>query len=142
MPPRKKSPEVSQESVDFLCRTEYVLDILSAKWTAWILRELFLGPVRSRRFLSLIPGLNMKTLRERLQMLEDLELITRTVYADKPLRVEYGLTEKGRELYGVLVAIKDLGNRWLGKECHCPFDHGFAEPENIQCPHRMQQKLG
>lgn len=124
-----------RNQAELACPITFVLDILGAKWTIEILRELFFQPTRTRRFLSLIPGLNMKTLRERLKMLESYELITRTVYDDLPLRVEYSLTDKGRELYAVLVSLKTLGSRWLDNNCTCSFERACAG-DSMDCPHR------
>ncbi len=137
--PDSKGNPASNEAQQFDCRVSYVLDLLSARWTVSILRELFIQPVRSRRFLTLVPGLNMKTLRQRLQMLEDHDLITRTVFADKPLRVEYSLTEKGRELYQIMIHIKSLGEHWLSHQCQCPFNEQF-QPNEIACPLRSAVK--
>lgn len=108
--------------VALVCPITFMLDILSGKWTVEILRELFIEPVRTRKFLARIPGLNMKTLRQRLKLLEEHELIKRTVFIDRPLRVEYSLTPKGRELYQVLVSIKLLASRWFNITCNCPFE--------------------
>jgi DNA-binding HxlR family transcriptional regulator len=132
---------VEELGSDVICPILYVLDILSAKWTIEILREMFIKPTRTRRFLSLIPGLSMKTLRERLKALEEQGLIKRTVYPDTPLRVEYSLTSKGRELYQVLLSLKVLGSRWLGSTCVCPVEQescGTAVAFN--CPHRPPER--
>ncbi|HEY9870465.1 MAG TPA: helix-turn-helix domain-containing protein [Candidatus Obscuribacterales bacterium] len=124
-----------------LCPIIYVLDILSAKWTIEILREMFIRPTRTRRFLSLIPGLSMKTLRERLKAMEEQGLIKRTVYPDTPLRVEYSLTAKGRELYEVLLSLKVLGSRWLGSTCVCPVEQERCETAVVvSCPHRPPER--
>lgn len=129
------------EAPDLVCPIIFLLEILSAKWTVEILRELFIQPTRTRKFLYLIPGLNMKTLRERLKMLETYELVHRQVYSDMPLRVEYSLTAKGRELYQVLVALKLLGSRWLGSDCVCPFEKALDEhPTGIHCPSKPQER--
>src|SRR5215471_1927578 len=93
---------------EFACPIVFVLEILSAKWTVEILREMFIRPTRTRRFLALIPGLSMKSLRERLKALEGHGIIQTTVYPDLPVREEYSLTSKGRDLYAVLVSLKML----------------------------------
>lgn len=126
---------------ELLCPILYILDILSAKWTIEILREMFIKPIRTRRFLSLIPGLSMKTLRERLKSLEAQGLAMRTVYPDTPLRVEYSLTPKGRELYAVLLSLKVLGSRWLGSTCVCPVEkENCGSSVAVNCPHRPAER--
>lgn len=132
----KRSPSSSnvQELGDFTCPIMFLLDILSPKWTIEILRELFTQPTRTRSFLTRIPGLSMKSLRERLKHLEALSIVTRTVYEDySPPRVEYSLTAKGRELYIVLMSLKQLGQSWLKAECNCPFDFELSQ-NDICCP--------
>lgn len=129
-----KSNPITSE--DVVCPITFLLDVLSPKWTVEILRELFIEPVRTRRFLKLVPGLNMKTLRQRLQVLEDYGLAKRIVFPDRPLRVEYSLTAKGRDLYRVLVSLKLLASQWLGSTCRCPFDEGFTG--ETACPHQPQ----
>lgn len=131
------APEAKVSVRATACPVNYVLEILSAKWTTEILRELFLQPTRTRRFLHLIPGLNMKTLRERLKLMEDLGIVNRTVYADLPLRVEYSLTDKGRELQGALDTLKDIGTKWLEFSCTCSFEKNEdGSCKTIDCPSR------
>ena len=133
---RTWTPEQAEQARDFVCPIKFLLDILSPKWTVDILRELFIGPVRSRQFLTLIPGLNMKTLQERLEMLAGHELIQRSVLPGRPVGVEYSLTAKGREVYSVLVSLKQLGSRWSTSTCTCPFELTERTPDQIECPHR------
>jgi DNA-binding HxlR family transcriptional regulator len=119
------------------CPITFILDILSSKWTIQILRELYLQPTRTRRFLKVIPGLNMKTLSERLRMLESYQLIVRTVFSERPLKVEYRLSVKGQELYSVLLSLKQLGASWLGCQCKCSFER-FPDGSDVEmdCPGR------
>ncbi|MBI4533682.1 MAG: helix-turn-helix transcriptional regulator [Candidatus Melainabacteria bacterium] len=133
--------EHNDAAPDIICPIIFLLEILSARWTIEVLRELFIQPTRTRKFLTLIPGLNMKTLRERLKMLEAYELVNRKVYSDLPLRVEYSLTQKGRELYEVLVSLKQLGARWLGTDCTCPFERATSDnASGIHCPGRPAER--
>lgn len=127
-------------ATDWLCPINHVLDILSSKWTIAILRELSLQPVRTRRFLKMIPGLNMKTLVERLRMLESHQLIDRFIFAERPLKVEYRLTAKGQELCSILTNLQQLGARWLGCDCKCSFELTDAKLQ-IDCPNRRPPQV-
>lgn len=129
--------ESTDSSKDLGCPVSFVLDILSRKWTVQILREIFVKPTRTRKFLRAIPGLSMKALSERLKDMEKSGIVKRTVYPERVLKVEYSLTEKGRDLYEVLLALKKLGSRWLNTDCICSFElDEDGNPVCVDCPHR------
>lgn len=116
---------------DFKCPIQFTLDLIGSKWAILILRELFAGAPdqngrtarRTHEFLDALPGLSTKTLMARLRELEEHGLIERTVYAEIPPRVEYVLTEKGREIQPVMAALHQVGMRWLQQGvCECPLD--------------------
>jgi DNA-binding HxlR family transcriptional regulator len=125
------------------CPITYIIELINAKWTVELLREMAIGPVRTRRFLARIPAISMKSLRQRLQGMEEAGLITRTQYEGRPLRVEYSITERGRELFGIFTSMKELGSLWLSSDCTCSFENcasgcGLA----INCPHRREDTRG
>ena len=95
---------------DPLCPVARALDVIGEKWTLLILRDLTLNP--SRRFQDLIESLKgcaPNTLSARLSSLEELGLIERRQYEQHPPRMEYVLTDKGREVRPVLKALKAWG---------------------------------
>lgn len=105
------------------CPIQFTLEIIGSKWAILILRELFVGSRRTHEFLDALPGISTKTLTARLRELENYGLVQRQVYPEVPPRVEYSLTEKGREIQPVLMSLKHLGERWLEQEsCICPMD--------------------
>lgn len=87
------------------------LQVLSPRWTSSVLIQLFCGKKRTTELLRSLPGLSAKTLSERLKRLQELGLVTRTVYPEVPPRVEYELTEQGAQLLDALLALKALGQR-------------------------------
>jgi DNA-binding HxlR family transcriptional regulator len=93
---------------------EFVLELLANKWSVSIVRELCQGARRTHQLLEALPGISSKTLTARLRELEMHGLVNRKVYAEIPPRVEYSLTEKGRELQGAIAVLKQLGEKWLG----------------------------
>lgn len=124
------------------CPISDVLTIASAKWTVEIMRELCLQPTRTRRFLAHIPGLTMKSLRQRLQQMETLGLILRRQYDEKPLRVEYSLTEKGRRFLRLLDVAKEIADEWAGcSPCECPITLPEAERSCFRCQFRREARL-
>lgn len=109
--------------LEIVCPIQYITDLISSKWSVLILRELFKGERRTHEFLEALPGISTKTLTLRLRELEKHGIIKRKVYAEIPPHVEYSLTEKGRELQPVIIALKQVGHRLLGKqECVCPME--------------------
>lgn len=121
----------SSSCAEFQCPIQFTLDLIGSKWAILILRELFATDVgsggktsrRTHEFLDALPGLSTKTLMARLRELEEHGLIDRKVYAEIPPRVEYSLTEKGREIQPVMAALHQVGIKWLNQGiCVCPLD--------------------
>lgn len=105
------------------CPIQFVLELVGSKWAILILRELFSGHRRTHEFLDALPGISTKTLTARLRELESYGLVRRKVFPEVPPRVEYSLTEKGREMQPVLMSLKQLGEQWLEQEsCRCPME--------------------
>jgi len=70
------------------------------------------GPCRFSDMSSYVPGLSDRLLSQRLQELEDKGVVERRVYDERPVRVRYVLSEKGRDLREVLEAIARWADRW------------------------------
>ncbi len=86
------------------CGVEKTLKIIGSKWTMNILHNLFNGKKRFGELQKLLQGISTKTLSVRLQELEKEKIISKKVFAEVPLHVEYSLTAKGRSL-------KDIFNK-------------------------------
>jgi DNA-binding HxlR family transcriptional regulator len=105
------------------CRIQFTLDIIGSKWALLILRELFTRNRRTHEFLEALPGISTKTLTIRLRELEAYGLVSRHVFPEISLHVEYSLTEKGRELQPVMASLYQVGQRWLQRDdCQCPLN--------------------
>lgn len=95
-----------------LCPVTRTALIIGSRWTAQIVDQLLGRP--AMRFQDLqdgVPGITPAVLSNRLKMLEDAGLVEREVYASHPPRSEYRLTKKGREMKGVIGAMRDWGAR-------------------------------
>lgn len=93
-----------------LCRVDDALGILVGKWKPIIL--LILLQYGTHRFSELkrrVPGITQKMLTNQLRELEEEDIITRKVYAQVPPKVEYSITEYGKSLQPILVAMHDWG---------------------------------
>lgn len=106
------------------CPIISLLDLISAKWTVEVLRELSIQPTRTRQFLRRIPGLSMKCLIERLKVLESSGMLVRIEYDEKVLHVEYAITERGRKLFAIMISMKELASEFMDVTCKCPMEHG------------------
>lgn len=87
------------------CAVTHTLGLVGSKWTPLLIWHLHDGPKRYGELLRLLPGISPKTLADRLHVLEQERLLSRAVYPDKPPRVEYTLTDRGRSLGDILDAI-------------------------------------
>ena len=89
------------------CPSRQVLDALSDKWVTLVLTALSGEPRRYSELSRTIAGVSQKMLTQTLRTLERDGLITRTITASVPVRVDYELTSLGRTLLPVVRAIKD-----------------------------------
>jgi DNA-binding HxlR family transcriptional regulator len=71
------------------------------------------GEARFNDIASVVPGLSDRLLSERLKELEAEGIVTRTVMASTPVRVDYALTEKGQALSEVIAAVSTWAEEWL-----------------------------
>lgn len=89
------------------------VELIGRRWSGAILREMLAGGSRFSELRDAIPDISDRMLSERLKELEAEGLVTRRVYPETPVRVEYLLTDKGRGLEKVLAAIGDWADHWL-----------------------------
>jgi DNA-binding HxlR family transcriptional regulator len=94
------------------CPTLDATQMLTKRWTVLLVKKLLDGPQRFSEMEGslLISG---RILSERLRELEMEELITRHVYPDIPVRVEYELTDKGRAMKPIIQEIEKWAIAWV-----------------------------
>ncbi|QEH32247.1 putative HTH-type transcriptional regulator YybR [Aquisphaera giovannonii] len=93
------------------CPVEAALDLIGGKWKGVILYHLLKDRVlRFGELRRLLPGVTQRMLTKQLRELERDGILTRTVHAEVPPRVEYALTEMGKSLKGVIRALESWGN--------------------------------
>lgn len=107
---------------------ERALLVLRDRWTLLILRDLLIGQKRFSELKRSLKGISPKTLTERLTSLHDMGIVIRTVYPEVPIRVEYSLTEKGRDLETVLKAMQDWSCKWMPDKRACERDFSSKLP--------------
>jgi DNA-binding HxlR family transcriptional regulator len=89
------------------CPSRQVLDALSDKWVTLVLTALADGPRRYSELARTVAGVSQKMLTQTLRALERDGLLTRTITASVPVRVDYELTPLGNSVLPVVRAIKD-----------------------------------
>ena len=103
-----------QKSVKDLpaCPVETTLTLIGDKWKVLILRDLMPGTKRFGELKKSIGNVSQKVLTAQLRAMEESGLLTRTVYAKVPPRVEYTLTELGKSLKPILDALWNWGEEY------------------------------
>ena len=97
------------------CPVETTLELIGGKYKALILWHLSTGKLRFSELRRLVSSATPKMLTQQLRELESSQLVHREVYPVIPPKVEYSLTETGKSLMPVLVAIRDWGTDYLRK---------------------------
>ncbi|MEA2290554.1 MAG: hypothetical protein QOD55_2551 [Solirubrobacteraceae bacterium] len=119
------------------CSVARTWSVVGERWTILILREAFRGTKRFDAFQSRL-GLARTLLSDRLGVLVEEEILERVRYQERPERYEYRLTQKGLDLYPVLLSLMEWGDRYkvdeppvklIHKRCGEP-----AEP-HMTCSH-------
>lgn len=128
------------EIVPQVCsRFHRAVELIGSRWTGAIIQTLLQGKTRYALIKAAIPDITDRMLSERLRSLEAEELVTRWVFADSPVRVEYELTEKGRSLETALHEIGAWAEHWIPLESpqnEQPVDHSDSPRDAVHQPSR------
>lgn len=92
------------------CAVEATLELIDGKWKGVILFHLLQGTMRFNALRKRLPNVTQRMLTAQLRELEQDSFVLRTVYAEVPPKVEYSLTERGRSLEPVIMALKHWGD--------------------------------
>ena len=94
------------------CPVEGIIHLISKKWALVIIGTISnFKTIRFNEILKNILGISPKTLADRLKELEKAELITRTVFAEIPPRVEYALTQDGIEVRDAIIPLMEWAHK-------------------------------
>ena len=92
------------------------MDLVGAKWALLVIEALLPGPQRFTEVERALGDASPKVVAVRLRELEAAGLVSRTIYAEVPPRVEYELTQLGRELCPAILALRRFGEGGGRKE--------------------------
>ncbi len=90
----------------------HAVELIGRRWTGVIIRALMAGAKHFSELTASIPGLSDRLVSVRLKELENEGIVERIVIPDKPVRIEYVLTTKGRALEPIISAIDGWASEW------------------------------
>jgi DNA-binding HxlR family transcriptional regulator len=121
---------VARKSLSHLeCSVANTVEIVSDPWTVLVLRDAFQGVRRFDQFVESL-GIARNTLANRLEKLVGAGIMTAEPYQDNPVRNEYRLTDKGKDLFDVLMTLWGYGERWAP-----PPDPDHQRVIHVDCGH-------
>lgn len=94
------------------CPVATTVQLIGSKWKLLILRNLLDRPWRFNELKKCLEGISQKVLTDSLRSMEEDGIITRTVYAEVPPRVEYALSDVGESMRPILDAMKEWGLKY------------------------------
>lgn len=92
------------------CSVAQCLEVIGEWWTMLIVRDAFFGITRFDQLQERL-GISRNVLNQRLATLVEHGVLDKVAYSDKPVRYDYTLTDKGRDLWGVLNAMREWGDK-------------------------------
>lgn len=102
------------------CAVELTLSVIGGVWKPLILFHLLVGKKRFMELARAVPDVTQRMLTLQLRELEADGLVTRTVFAEVPPRVEYEVTPLGRTLGPLMLALRDWGERYRTEQQNLP----------------------
>lgn len=105
-------PEQHPSLTPFCAEYTHAIEIIGRRWSGAIIRAMLAGAGRFSEIHAAIPGLSDRLLSERLKELEHEGIVDRNVTPSTPVRIDYALTEKGRDLATVVHSVADWVQRW------------------------------
>jgi DNA-binding HxlR family transcriptional regulator len=88
-------------------------EIIGSRWAGAVVRAMLGGASRFTEIRGAIDGITDRVLSKRLKDLEREGILTRRVFNETPVRIEYQLTDKGRALARVIDAMTEWADGWL-----------------------------
>ena len=124
------------------CAVEVTLSVMGGTWKPIILFHLLHGKKRFSELSRTIGGVTQRMLTLQLRELEEAGIVLRTVHAEVPPRVDYELTELGRSLQPVLIALRNWGVEYARLQEGALQLHDDGPPETLPgCATDITQKV-
>jgi DNA-binding HxlR family transcriptional regulator len=99
---------------EIVCPAEKTIALIGNKWTLLIIRDLLMAdkPLRYSELAKSLKKISSRTLSSKLKNMVNYGIIEKHIIDDAPIKVEYSLTEKGRELSTVTQPMVEWSERW------------------------------
>jgi DNA-binding HxlR family transcriptional regulator len=123
------------ELADERCSIARTVSVIGDRWTLLILRDCFLRVRRFEEFEARL-GITRHILADRLRKLVDEGVLKKVPYKDRQVRHEYRLTQKGLDLYPVLMSIVHWGDTYTAGETGRPLLH-----RHLTCGHNFDPAM-
>ncbi len=94
------------------CPIARTADLIGDSWSLLIVRDLLKGAKRFSDLAGSLSGISTRTLTKKLQLLEEEKILTRKQFSEKPPRVEYSLTDKGRAFRSIITLMRKYGEKY------------------------------
>ncbi|MEO9943775.1 MAG: helix-turn-helix domain-containing protein [Paraglaciecola sp.] len=122
-----------EETSNQVCSVARATSIFGDRWTLIILRQLFLG-MRKFSDIQQALGITKHRLADRLGRLTDENIVFKYLYDERYKRYEYRLTEKGVDLYAVILTIGQWGDKWASDNDGPPVEYVHTECKQVAKP--------
>lgn len=123
------------------CSVARTLEVIGERWSLLILRDAFYGVRRFDDFRRDL-GVARNVLTDRLTKLVDQGVLERRQYEERPPRFEYRLTEKGRDLLPVLLAMMAWGDKWGSSRDRVPVTLTHLKCGSVTTPRACCSECG
>ena len=123
------------------CSAARTLELIGERWTMLVIRDVFSG---RRRFDQIQESLGVarNVLSTRLQLLVDEGILEKRAYQEKPERYEYFLTEKGLDLWPVLISLLNFGDKHLAEGEGPPVEIRHKGCDGVMNDRRICERCG
>ena len=123
------------------CSAARALEVLGDRWTLLLIREVVFGTRRFDEFAAHL-GIARNVLTARLNTLIAADILVQVPVRDDALRMAYHLTDKGRDLLPILIALLQWGDRWLQTPDSIPIRIIERESGKVLEPMRPRNRSG
>jgi DNA-binding HxlR family transcriptional regulator len=113
------------------CPAEQAMEVFGGKWRVGIIHHLEPGPLRFNELRARLPGITQKMLTQQLRHLQRYGLIERKQFEQIPPRVEYSLTNSGKNLFSLLVQISKWSDKHMQRLNQAAAAYDVATSRNL-----------